>query len=304
MKEATLTSIARLVDDDIRVEAGATVETRLLIGPLGGDAEREFAVRIEGLPAGWYSLSAAAPRVRAGERGEVLIVFHPPLEDLSSPLGGYEFFVALDEPSFGDSIRIAGRALFLPAGGTTMQSRLLDYLPAVYRTDPFIARFLLIFQSIVDPLDSVIGNTHLYFDPDLAPTRFLPWLASWLDVTLEPGLDEADQRALIRRAVELHRWKGTRRGVREEIQLRTGTRPLIVENFDGLRLGQDAALGLNTNLGVRRNDFIAVTLATEAGAAFDERRADDLVGEIKPAHVGHSVRSVPIPSFPRGGANG
>ena len=311
-----LAPFARLLDADLKVEAGATVETRIVVGPLGDDADRDLSVRIEGLPKGWYSLSAESLRVPAGGRSDILLVFHPPREDSMAELGEYEYLVALDERRSGESARIAGRALFLPAGGATMRSRLLEYLPAVYRSDPFVARFLLIFESIVDPIEAEIGNTHAYFDPDLAPARFLPWLASWLDVTLEPGLDESGQRALIRRAVELHRWKGTRRGVREELRLRTGARPLIVENFDGMRLGQDAALGLNTNLGVRKHDFIAVTLAADDPAALDERRADELVGEVKPAHVGHVTRAVraPIPastSSPnpalipsRGGANG
>lgn len=300
-------ALARLTGDDLKVEAGATVETTILIPPaaeLPPEGFQEYTIRVKGLPEGWYSLSTERLRVPAGEWGEVLLVIHPPHEDPDAPLGEYEFTAELTPTPKGDSIRLPGRILALPPGGVAMQSRLLAYLPTIYRSDPFIARFLLIFQSILDSIEQAIDNTHHYLDTGLAPTRFLPWLASWVGVTLDVSLDEAQQRRLIRQAVELSRWKGTRRGLREELRIRTGGRALIVENFDGMRLGQDAALGLNTHLGVRRDHCIAVTLATDGGTTVDQRQADTLVEELKPAHVGHVVHIVPAPSKLRGGGHG
>ena len=95
-----------------------------------------------------------------------------------------------------------------------------------------------------------------------------------------------------------------RRGLREELKLRTATRPLIVENFDGMRLGQDAALGLNTNLGVHREGSIAVTLASDREATVDQPQAEALVHDLKPAHVGHVVRIVRAPKAPKGESSG
>jgi len=98
-------------------------------------------------------------------------------------------------------------------------------------------------------------------------------------VTLDPGLDEATQRTLIRNAVRISRWKGTRRGLREEVRIRSGARPLIVENFDGLRIGQDAALGMNTYLGAIQDGFIAVTLALSSDRALALADAERLIAE-------------------------
>ncbi|MGH2461171.1 MAG: phage tail protein [Chloroflexota bacterium] len=304
---AIVEALARLIDDNLTVEAGATVETSISVGPLANawaDSFQEFEVRVAGLPENWYNLSAGRVRVQAGQSADVLLVIRPPHEDLAHPLGEYRFSIAITPAEGGDTIGLPGQLLVLAPGSTERQSRLLQYLPAVFRGDAFLSRFLLIYQSILDPIEETVDNTHHYLDPGTAPAEFLPWLASWVGLDLDPGLDEARQRDLIRRAVELHRWKGTRRGLREELQIRTGGRALIVENFDGMRLGQDASLGLNTNLGVRCDQFVAVTLATNGGRETSQQDADALVQELKPAHVGHVVRTVPTPSKTNGGGHG
>ena len=297
----------RLFSDDLKVEAGFTVETTIVVGPADAippDGFQDYRVVLHGLPERWYSLSATSLRVPAGEVREVLLVIHPPHEDRAAPLGMYEFEVELVPEPEGERSRAGGRVRVLAPGAIALQSRLLQYLPNVLRGDPFLARFLLIFQSITDPIEHSISATHHYLDPRLTPSEFLDWLASWLDLTLDPGLDERAKRELITRAVELYRWKGTRRALREELQIRTGGRPLVVENFDGLRIGQDAALGLNTHLGARREQCITVTLAQLGGRSIDPQQANALVEELKPAHVGSVVRIVSAPSSLRGDGHG
>jgi phage tail-like protein len=298
---------ARLTDDDLVVEAGATAESIIEVVSTveaWNDSFQEYAIRVEGLPERWFSLSTSRLRVAAGQSAQALLVIHPPREDRRASLGEYRFLVQLAPDDGGDTIDLPGHLLVLAPGATVLRSRLLQYLPALYQNDAFLARFLLIFQSILDPIEQTIDNTHHYLDPGLAPAHFLPWLASWVGLELDPGLDEERQRELIRRAVELSRWKGTRRGLREELKIRTGARALIVENFDGMRLGQDASLGLNTHLGARCDQFIAVTLATDGGQATTQHDADALVQELKPAHVGHVVRIVPAPGNSNGGNHG
>lgn len=304
---AIVEALARLIDDNLTVEAGSTVETSISVGPIANawaDSFREFEVRVEGLPENWYNLSTRRLRVQAGQSGDVLLVIRPPHEDLAHPLGEYRFSIAVTPAEGGETITLAGRLLAIAPGSTELRSRLLEYLPAVFRSDAFLSRFLLIYQSILDPIEETIDNTHHYLDPGTTPAGFLPWLANWVGLDPDPELDESQQRDLIRRAVELHRWKGTRRGLREELRIRTGGRALIVENFDGMRLGQDASLGLNTNLGVRCDQFVAVTLATNGGRETSQQDADALVQELKPAHVGHVVRTVPAPSKSSGGGHG
>lgn len=293
----------RLGDDILYVEAGGTTETTITVDQFAGvsaEEVREYAVQLHGLPRNWYSLSTERLRQPSGRLGEVLLVIHPPGDDRTAALGEYQFTVKLAPASGEDPAVLEGRLFALAPGGSSLRSRLLDYLPTVYRDDLFLARFLLIFQSILDPIDAAVDNTHYYLDPAVAPATFLPWLGAWVGIELDPRLDVGTQRALIRRATEFHRWKGTRRGIREELRTRTGTRPLIVENFDGMRIGQDAALGLNTQLGAPRDGCITVTLARHAEALIDQQQAEALVREMKPAQCGHLVRVVGIPSHARG----
>lgn len=293
----------RLSDEVLYVEAGGTTETRITVEPFAGasaEEVREYGVQVRGLPRNWYSLSTERFRQPAGRSGEILLAVHPPREDRTAPLGEYQYTVDLVPATGDEKTVLEGRLFALAPGGTSMRSRLLEYLPTVYRDDLFLARFLLIFQSILDPIDAAVDNTHYYLDPAVAPASFLPWLASWVGIELDPALDVGTQRELIRRATEFHRWKGTRRGIREELRARTGTRPLIVENFDGMRIGQDAALGLNTQLGAQREGCITVTLVRHAEALIDQQHAEALVSELKPAQSGHLVRIVGIPSQVRG----
>ena len=73
-------------------------------------------------------------------------------------------------------------------------SSYLEHLPAVFQQDAgkdgvnFIGRFLLAFENILSGLkgsdekglEEIIDRIHTYFDPDLTPSEFLPWLAGWV----------------------------------------------------------------------------------------------------------------------------
>jgi len=290
--------LAQLTNDVLVVEAGSTVETSIVVGGDHGALPggiKEWTIEVQGLPRAWYTLAAERLRLAGNENQEVLLVIHPPYDDPRTPLGAYDFWVRLTSADGRESTDVPARLDALAPGARAMRSRWLDYLPTMYHNDLFLARFLLIFQSILDPIEQTVDNTHSYFDPSLVPARLLPWLASWVGLTFEPELDEATQRELLRRAVDLSRWKGTRRELREQLQIRTGARALIVENFDGMRMGQDAAMGLNTQLGRPFDGSITVTLAQAIDRPVEARRAESLVEELKPAHVGHLVRIVPAP---------
>ena len=303
----TTQALARLSVNDLKVEAGATVEVTIHVGApekAGSDFYADFAVRVIGVPQSWYTLATDRLRVQTGEWTETLLVIHPPRDGGEAPLGEHEFVVEVEEPSGERVATLPAHLRVLPAGGITLRSHLLEYLPALFHSDDFMARFLLIFESIIDPIEETIGSTHHYFDPGMTPAAFLPWLAGWVGLDLDPSLEEAEQRQLVRRAVEMARWKGTRRAMREELKIRTGGRALIVENFDGMRIGQDAALGLNCQLGVRRDQCAVVTLAMSDPSSAEPWQVEAAVDELKPANIGHMVRIVPTPSIAHGGGNG
>lgn len=128
---------------------------------------------------------------------------------------------ASSEPLPGDPVR---PLLVLPE-----RSTYLDYLPGIYHGNDFLGRFLLIFESILGPMDRMVGSIHQYLDPDVAPPETLRWLASWLGIVLDERWPEDRQRDLVRGATNLYRWRGTRRGLSTVIRLATGVTPEITE---------------------------------------------------------------------------
>ncbi|MBV8720356.1 MAG: hypothetical protein JO020_02945 [Chloroflexi bacterium] len=278
---------------DLTVEGGGTTETTFeLRAP---DAVEDLDLRLSGIPASWYDISIRTEREHA--RG--LLVVHPPRFEHGGRPGVYDVeLVAADAAPSRWRLHVVPPGTEVERGEAVLRSRLLEFLPRHYRTDDFLARFLLIFQTALDPIEQAIDNTHLLLDPGLTPPALLEWLAQWLDLDLSSTPDVATRRVLIERAVELYRWKGTRRGLRMELALRFGSPALIVENFDGLRLGQDAALGVNTQLGRRCDNCVVITLGVPAAVDADMLgRADDLVDAARPAGCGYVLR--PDPTAPR-----
>ncbi len=164
-------------------------------------------------------------------------------------------------------------------------SRYLDYLPAVFRQDEFMGRFLLIFESILAPLERVVDELPLYTDPAVCPAEMLGYLARWVALEPDERLPEARLRRLIASAAEVHRWRGTRRGLKVYLQALTGVEPLITENTDGTRLGRDCRLGLNTRLGRPVPHCVAVTLPVDGQEPPDRAEVEALLEAEKPAHA-------------------
>ena len=288
---------------DLTVEAGGTIETMLELAPSGTEAESELTPRLRGLPSSWYTLSVEHASTGT-EHVRARLVLHPPRLEHGGTPGDYDIEVvgAQAQPSTW-RVRLMPPGTIEPERGVPIpRSRLVEFLPRHYRTDEFLGRFLLIFQSALDAIEQSIDNTHLLLDPGLTPPELLEWLGSWLDLDLSSVTDVQTRRTLIERAVELYRWKGTRRGLRSELALRLNVPSLIVENFDGLRLGHDAALGVNTQLGRRSDNCLVVTLGLPSHAD-DELldKAAELIDATRPASCAYVVRLAPSSRTAAGG---
>jgi phage tail-like protein len=130
------------------------------------------------------------------------------------------------------------------------KSRYLQYLPALYEQDDMMGRFLMLFESFWRPVDQQIDSIHYYFDPDLTPAQFLPWLASWFNLTLDEHWSESQQRRLLRRIIWLYRKRGTKVALQEYLEIFTGYPVDISEHrAKDLRLGATARLGAGVALG-------------------------------------------------------
>ena len=170
-------------------------------------------------------------------------------------------------------------------------SSYVRYLPAPFHGDPLLGRFLLIFESILGPIERLVDTVPYALDPRLAPVELLPWLASWVGLELDENWPIDRRRQLILWATTLYRWRGTRRGLREHLRLYVGRPPLIVENFDGARIGQDAQLGATTRIGSSRAraHSVAVTVLADDPDELDERILRSIIEFQKPAYVAYTL---------------
>jgi phage tail-like protein len=118
-------------------------------------------------------------------------------------------------------------------------SSYLDHLPAIFRQEPFVGRFLLAFERVLTStdaqqpgLETTIGSLADYLDPESTKAEFLPWLAGWVTLSLRADWDEATKRSFIQQIVPLYRLRGTKAGLQRMLELYAGQRPDIYDDFE------------------------------------------------------------------------
>ncbi len=177
----------------------------------------------------------------------------------------------------------------------TAQGDYLKYLPALYtEQDEFMGRWLMLFESFWKPIDRQIDDIHYYFDPKFAPPDFLPWLASWVDLTLDEQWPEEKRRQLLLAMVMLYRRRGTRRGLQEYLEIYTGCKPQITEHgAHNFRLGKSNRLGPSVALG-RQNVPHTFSVGLRLPRAENEqkrqerrRKIETIIESEKPAHTSY-----------------
>lgn len=111
----------------------------------------------------------------------------------------------------------------------------LRYLPAVYQEDAagreFLERFLSVFETLMQGVEQNIEHVVKYFDVDAVEEEFLGWLSGWLAVSVDENWSSEQVRTLIREAPLLYKKRGTREGLERIIEIFSGSKPLIIENF-------------------------------------------------------------------------
>lgn len=143
----------------------------------------------------------------------------------------------------------------------TKQSKLLDYLPAIYHDQEFLNEYLSAFEKIligkadtprstditVQPggsplkqrmqegaesrsLEKTIDLIPVLFDPLNTPKDFLPWLAGWAALSLRADLQEDAQRQFVAKIIQLYRRRGTKENLIELLKIFTQVPPEIDEN--------------------------------------------------------------------------
>jgi phage tail-like protein len=174
------------------------------------------------------------------------------------------------------------------------QSLYLNFLPTLYSEIDFVGRFLAIFEKAFEPSVQMLETLWTYLDPLTAPQSLLPFLAHWVAWPIDPRWDELQQRKLIHQAVEIYRWRGTRRGLRLFLHLYTGL-PLddeiaeaqkhisIAEVFTEGFVLNASMIGVDTMLGGGKPFHFVVRLRAPSTETLDEAMIRQIVEREKPA---------------------
>lgn len=114
------------------------------------------------------------------------------------------------------------------------RSNWLKYLPAIYADkslDPteFMGRYLLIFETIFNPITWMVDNFDLYLDPQTAPDIWLQWMGSWFDIGLLNLIPVERQRTIMEQMDWLYLRRGTKAGLERLLSLYFGVTPTIIE---------------------------------------------------------------------------
>ncbi len=160
-------------------------------------------------------------------------------------------------------------------------------LPGVFADDELLQRFVAAFDDVLAPVFTTLDCLDAYFDPSVAPSDFVDWLAHWVALPLADEWPAQRRRALVARAVELHGWRGTRRGLQALLEMVTGGR---VEVFDSG--GCVASPVSGGSLPGATTPGILVRVAVRDLSTVDAARLDALIALDKPAHVPHVLELV------------
>ncbi|MDQ2584405.1 phage tail protein [Saccharothrix yanglingensis] len=152
-------------------------------------------------------------------------------------------------------------------------------LPALYAADDLAQRFTAGLDTVLAPVLSTLDNLAAYFDPDLAPDDFLAWLSSWLAADLDPAWPEGLRREVVARAVELHRLRGTARGLVTRLELCLGVRAEVHDGA-GAVWSPDPDGELPPSAGA-----VVVRVRPGRSGPVDRAEVEALVDAVRPVHV-------------------
>ncbi|MFI1678494.1 MULTISPECIES: phage tail protein [unclassified Streptomyces] len=169
-----------------------------------------------------------------------------------------------------------------------------DQLPAVFADDDFILRFVSGLDVVLAPVFAVLDSLEAYFTPSLTPSDFLDWLTDWVGTELDGTEPLATRRHAVASAVDLHRVRGTRRGLAAAVELAFGVRPEIAESGGAAW----SARPLGPFPGAPR-PALHVTLRVHDPASVDAHRLRAVVAAARPAHLPFTAEVTATP-FPEG----
>ena len=159
-----------------------------------------------------------------------------------------------------------------------------ERLPGVYLDDDFTTRLTAALDAVLAPVMVTLDCFADYLDPRLAPEDFVDWLAGWVAFAVDESWSVQQRRELVANAVQLHRWRGTKRGLAAHVRLLTGGEVDIADS--GVCAWSDRPGGPIPGDGPPQ---VRVRVRVADPNTIDQRRLYAAIVELVPAHVGVSV---------------
>lgn len=286
-----------------------------------GDRPLHYGLQINGtIPPSWYRFYTEGSELQPNQATEAVVRFQPEANFFEArQVLQPEQALSLD---YQAELRVQGLATDSLANPPDDQSGLLaskpfylflrprslypQFLPAVYQEIDFIGRLLKVFEQSFEPAVNTWQSLWAYLDPLTAPESLLPFLAQWVGWQNEVTWSVAQQRSLIRRAMEIYRWRGTKRGLQLYLHLYTGLpqhdptrspqqQPIQINSAiqHGLVLGK-SDFGSNAILGGGKPFHFNVTLRPHQGQFLDEALVRSIIDQEKPAVCTYDLEIAPI----------
>ncbi|WP_369368379.1 phage tail protein [Streptomyces sp. CG4] len=168
-------------------------------------------------------------------------------------------------------------------------------LPALYADDDFAQRFTAGLDTVLAPVFATLDNLPAYLDPRVAPLDFVTWLASWVGADDDGEWPAELRREAVVRAVELHRWRGTRCGLVERLRLTLGVNADVVG--DGGAVWSPTA---GTELPPAPSGAVLIRVWPGRDPEVDAGRVREVVRSLCPVHVPCRVEILPGPPTDEG----
>jgi phage tail-like protein len=203
-----------------------------------------------------------------------------------------QYLLSEAELFYGESISLAYEAVQI---AVLSKAKYLKHLPEIYERDDFVSHFLMLIESFWKPISQQIEQMNAYFDPVLTSPVVLPWLASWVGLSVDKSLPLERVRALLKSAMIFYQQRGTLQALVAYLETFTGGEVHVLErrarNFilgKQCNLGVEIALGkenqpnsLLIEVAVPPEEIIALKLSND----MYQRKINDIVRSLVPAHT-------------------
>jgi phage tail-like protein len=142
------------------------------------------------------------------------------------------------------------------------------------------------------------GVETLLGDPQRTPQAFLPWLASWVALSLREDWSEDERRRFISRVVPTYRQRGTKTGLVEVLLAYSGiteSDSIDIQEFNQpFQVGLTSTVGVDTMVGGGPPHYFFVKIILPGVGDLNFARREQIVRAIidqeKPAHTYYDLR--------------